>query len=127
MFYYGYGLDSGYLLVIIAAISAIHITAFFFIILMQLWGIDATFVPLIILYFPSFSHKINTFTYFDTFTRICQYFSTNFFTKKAAGKNLLLFIWRCGWDSNPRYREVQLISSQSRYDHFDTTPYMLNS
>ena len=32
------------------------------------------------------------------------------------------FIWRSGWDSNPRYREVQLISSQSRYDHFDTAP-----
>ena len=30
--------------------------------------------------------------------------------------------WRSGWDSNPRYREVQLISSQSRYDHFDTAP-----
>ena len=54
-------------------------------------------------------------------------FFHKFLYKKAAGKNLLLFIWRCGWDSNPRYREVQLISSQSRYDHFDTTPYMLNS
>ena len=32
--------------------------------------------------------------------------------------------WRRRWDSNPRYREVQLISSQSRYDHFDTSPYM---
>ena len=31
--------------------------------------------------------------------------------------------WRTGWDSNPRYRKVQLISSQSRYDHFDTCPY----
>ena len=31
--------------------------------------------------------------------------------------------WRKRWDSNPRYREVQLISSQSRYDHFDTLPY----
>ena len=30
--------------------------------------------------------------------------------------------WRKRWDSNPRYREVQLISSQSRYDHFDTLP-----
>ena len=30
--------------------------------------------------------------------------------------------WRSGWDSNPRYREVQLISSQSRYDHFDIAP-----
>ena len=32
-------------------------------------------------------------------------------------------VWRRRWDSNPRYREVQLISSQSRYDHFDTSPY----
>ena len=32
--------------------------------------------------------------------------------------------WRRRWDSNPRYPEVQLISSQSRYDHFDTSPYM---
>ena len=31
--------------------------------------------------------------------------------------------WRRGWDSNPRYLAVQLISSQSRYDHFDTSPY----
>ena len=30
--------------------------------------------------------------------------------------------WRSGWDSNPRYPKVQLISSQSRYDHFDTSP-----
>ena len=28
------------------------------------------------------------------------------------------------WDSNPRYVSVQLISSQSRYDHFDTSPYL---
>ena len=34
-------------------------------------------------------------------------------------------VWRRRWDSNPRYPEVQLISSQSRYDHFDTSPYML--
>ena len=39
----------------------------------------------------------------------------------------VFFVWRRRWDSNPRYREVQLISSQSRYDHFDTSPYMLNS
>ena len=29
-------------------------------------------------------------------------------------------MWRSGWDSNPRYREVHLISSQARYDRFDT-------
>ena len=27
------------------------------------------------------------------------------------------------WDSNPRAREDYLISSQARYDHFDTLPY----
>ena len=32
-------------------------------------------------------------------------------------------VWRRRWDSNPRYPEVQLISSQSRYDHFDTSPF----
>ena len=33
-------------------------------------------------------------------------------------------LWRSGWDSNPRNLAVQLISSQSRYDHFDTAPYL---
>ena len=33
-------------------------------------------------------------------------------------------IWRSGWDSNPRSLAAQLISSQSRYDHFDTAPYL---
>ena len=32
--------------------------------------------------------------------------------------------WRSGWDSNPRTLADQLISSQSRYDHFDTSPYL---
>ena len=30
--------------------------------------------------------------------------------------------WRKRWDSNPRAREGYLISSQARYDHFDTLP-----
>ena len=30
--------------------------------------------------------------------------------------------WRRRWDSNPRYLAVHLISSQARYDHFDTPP-----
>lgn len=34
-----------------------------------------------------------------------------------------LFEWRKRWDSNPRAREGYLISSQGRYDHFDTLPY----
>ena len=31
--------------------------------------------------------------------------------------------WRTGWDSNPRALADYLISSQGRYDHFDTCPY----
>ena len=30
--------------------------------------------------------------------------------------------WRSGWDSNPRALADNLISSQARYDHFDTAP-----
>ena len=35
--------------------------------------------------------------------------------------------WRRRWDSNPRAVARKLISSQPRYDHFDTSPYTLNS
>lgn len=35
------------------------------------------------------------------------------------------FRWRRGWDSNPCDVAVKLISSQPRYDHFDTSPCML--
>lgn len=35
----------------------------------------------------------------------------------------LIILWRKRWDSNPRAREDYLISSQARYDHFDTLPY----
>ena len=35
------------------------------------------------------------------------------------------FRWRRGWDSNPCAIARKLISSQPRYDHFDTSPYML--
>ena len=38
-----------------------------------------------------------------------------------------IFRWRSGWDSNPRAREDYLISSQARYDHFDTLPNVLTS
>ena len=31
--------------------------------------------------------------------------------------------WRRRWDSNPRAVAGKLISSQPRYDHFDTSPY----
>ena len=35
------------------------------------------------------------------------------------------YAWRKRWDSNPRYVAVYLISSQGRYDHFDTLPYFV--
>ena len=34
-------------------------------------------------------------------------------------------LWRRGWDSNPCAIARKLISSQPRYDHFDTSPCML--
>ena len=37
------------------------------------------------------------------------------------------FFWRKRWDSNPRAREDYLISSQPRYDRFDTSPYIQTS
>ena len=64
----------------------------------------------------------------DCFTSLCSARSlsnpaVSFSPNKKAPFGVL-FVWRRRWDSNPRYREVQLISSQSRYDHFDTSPYM---
>ena len=45
--------------------------------------------------------------------------------KPAAGKtDYWRDFWRRRWDSNPRTLADQLISSQSRYDHFDTSPYL---
>ena len=44
--------------------------------------------------------------------------------KKAIRKSEWLF-WRSGWDSNPRGIAPKLISSQPRYDHFDTAAYDL--
>ena len=32
--------------------------------------------------------------------------------------------WRSGWDSNPRGSYPKLISSQPRYDHFDTAAFV---
>ncbi len=34
--------------------------------------------------------------------------------------------WRSGRDSNPREISLKLISSQPRYDHFDTAAYMFH-
>ena len=39
--------------------------------------------------------------------------------------NRWYLIWRRGWDSNPRGLASKLISSQPRYDHFDTSPYSI--
>ena len=46
--------------------------------------------------------------------------------KKEPGHciNIRVPWWRRRWDSNPRTLADQLISSQSRYDHFDTSPYL---
>ena len=45
--------------------------------------------------------------------------------KPAAGKTDYWHdFWRRRWDSNPRTLADQLISSQSRCDHFDTSPYL---
>ena len=43
-------------------------------------------------------------------------------TKPAFGQSKCGSFWRSGWDSNPRTVARHLISSQGRYDHFDTTP-----
>ena len=44
--------------------------------------------------------------------------------KKVGANDIKLApTWRKRWDSNPRAREDYLISSQARYDHFDTAPY----
>ena len=42
--------------------------------------------------------------------------------KKPANTRFTGFEWRSGWDSNPRALADNLISSQARYDHFDTAP-----
>lgn len=43
--------------------------------------------------------------------------------KKVGANDIKLApTWRKRWDSNPRAREDYLISSQARYDHFDTLP-----
>ena len=52
-----------------------------------------------------------------------------FLLKSGKEKELLICtaLWfeRKRWDSNPRAREDYLISSQGRYDHFDTLPYLI--
>ena len=43
--------------------------------------------------------------------------------KALKDKAFKAFLWRKRWDSNPRDLAVYLISSQARYDHFDTLPW----
>ena len=45
-------------------------------------------------------------------------------SKKMCTLVHILKIKRRWWDSNPRAREGKTISSRSRYDHFDTSPYI---
>jgi hypothetical protein len=45
-----------------------------------------------------------------------------FFSARSNPTFFISLIWRRGWDSNPRTVARQLISSQPRYDHFDTSP-----
>ena len=44
-----------------------------------------------------------------------------------AFQTLRAVIWRSGWDSNPRAIARKLISSQPRYDHFDTAASIVYS
>ena len=42
--------------------------------------------------------------------------------ESARFRTLSTQVWRRGWDSNPCGIAPKLISSQPRYDHFDTSP-----
>ena len=45
--------------------------------------------------------------------------------KKPWKRSVFKALWRRRWDSNPRALADYLISSQARYDHFDTSPQMI--
>ena len=49
---------------------------------------------------------------------------TIFMYNKAPMQSMGALLWRRGWDSNPRDVSAKLISSQPRYDHFDTSARM---
>ncbi len=51
----------------------------------------------------------------------------SFFIKIYGRKTPPVYFWRKRWDSNPRAVARYLISSQGRYDLFDTLPYKLYS
>ena len=50
---------------------------------------------------------------------------TSLLPQAYVGANDITFAptWRRRWDSNPRAVARKLISSQPRYDHFDTSPF----
>ncbi len=50
--------------------------------------------------------------------------SLRFYIKSVRRPSGALRFWRKRWDSNPRDLAIYLISSQARYDHFDTLPYI---
>ncbi len=47
--------------------------------------------------------------------------TTRLHMRRARLYQLMLMMWRRGWDSNPRGLSSKLISSQPRYDRFDTS------
>ena len=51
----------------------------------------------------------------------------NILTRKAPESVCFHGLWRRRWDSNPRALAGYLISSQARYDHFDTPPWEIYS
>lgn len=68
---------------------------------------------------------VQTSVDFDTRLNIMKKTKSSVKEKPVAGKtDYRRGFYRSGWDSNPRNLAVQLISSQSRYDHFDTAPYL---
>ena len=54
----------------------------------------------------------------------CTTFKMNLQIMKKWVSPIRTHPWRKRWDSNPRALADNLISSQSRYDHFDTAPYL---
>ena len=54
--------------------------------------------------------------------QVAAYFIPTSFHKKNEHLKRCSFFWRKEWDSNPRCVAAYLISSQGRYDHFDTFP-----
>ena len=48
-------------------------------------------------------------------------YSLTHITKTESADFSTLPVWRRGWDSNPRGLSSKLISSQPRYDRFDTS------